>query len=159
MAASNEQTTTSDDTHLAGNTTVNDGYCTSVDAPAAADSDETFLPAPIRPFTISLQWMLSGAHIVTQRLPSNYTLVNDVRSKLDCGNYVQYGVPMISCDENGRWYDMYEILFNDVKLGAGKFVDYGIPDGATLKVLRIDLSCTSPCSSNSSTDSSMPSAR
>ena len=110
------------------------------------DADRT-----IAPFTISLH-----AHIVTQRLPSNYMLVNDVTSNLDCGNYVQYGVPMINCDENGRWYDMYEILFNDVKLGAGKFVDYGIPDGATLQVLRIDLSCTSPCSSNSSTDSSMP---
>ena len=40
MAASNEQTTTSDDTHLAGNPTANDGYYTSGDASAAADSSE-----------------------------------------------------------------------------------------------------------------------
>ena len=40
MAASNEQTTTSDDTHLAGNPTANDGYYTSGDASEAADSSE-----------------------------------------------------------------------------------------------------------------------
>ena len=49
MAASSEQTTTSDDIHLALNMTANDGYYTSGDAPAVADSDETFPPAAVCP--------------------------------------------------------------------------------------------------------------
>ena len=49
MAASSEQTTTSDDTHLAVNMTANDGYYTSGDAPAVANSDETFPPATVCP--------------------------------------------------------------------------------------------------------------
>ena len=109
----------------------------------------------IAPFTISLQWMLSSAHIVTLSLLSNYMLVDWLSSKLQLGHYAQYGVPMLW--EN--LYATYEVVFNDVKREAGNFADYGIPDGATLKVLRIDLSCKSPCSSNSSTDSSMPSLR
>ena len=67
MAASNEQTTTSDDTHLAGNPTANDGYYTSGDASEAADSSEAqaavdTLRAPPDPLHRRCQYPLNSLH-------------------------------------------------------------------------------------------------